>query len=200
MCTISSMRQTAPAGSPSGSPRPTRKAQGPSRSSERPPCAECVRGWKRRSSLRRPLFRRVRRGNVLGPGRLSARSHPDPHRAACRAGRRGGPGVGALAARRSGAVARRGRSERGRDAGGGPLAVATMPGRYARGELAARGAVARLRYGQRLSPSHLETTHGTCRAVRGRWSIWVVTTPGGAAVSRELRAMAMPVWPVEERR
>ena len=106
------------------------------------PTVRRVLAWTEAAGLyHAALFRRVRRGDALGPGRLSARawscpvyaelciggvgpSHPHAHRPA-RSGRRcRGPCIGTLnAGRRLTVACRRGR-KRGRDAGGGPLAFA----------------------------------------------------------------------------
>ena len=105
--------------------------------------------WVEAAELRQgALFRRVRRGNVLGPGRLSARAIRTL--IAQRAAEAGVEG------RVSGHSLRVGAAQSLAAAGAtvvemqvaGRWQSPAMPGRYARGELATRGAVARLRYGR----------------------------------------------------
>ena len=113
------------------------------------PTMRHVLAWIEASGLRQgALFRRVRRGNVLGPGRLSARAMRTVI-----AQRATDAGVGG---RVSGHSLRVGAAQSLAAAGASVVEMQVagrwqspvMPGRYARGELAARGAVARLRYGR----------------------------------------------------
>ena len=113
------------------------------------PTVSRIRAWLRAASLESgPIFRRVRRGDkVIGPDSLSTRAARDIiKRRAAAAGLQG---------RFSGHSLRVG-SAQSLAAGGASLVEMqtagrwqspAMPGHYARGQLAARGAVARLRYG-----------------------------------------------------
>ena len=113
------------------------------------PTVRRVHAWLDAAGFRQgALFRRVRRGNVLGPGRLSVRAiRTLIARRAAEAGVEG---------RVSGHSLRVGAAQSLAAAGAtvvemqvaGRWQSPTMPGRYARGELAARGAVARFRYGR----------------------------------------------------
>ena len=112
------------------------------------PTMRRVHTWVVAAGLRRgPLFRRVRRGNVLGPGRLSARAiRTLIARRAAEAGVEGRVSGHSLRVGAAQSLAAAGASVVEMQVAGrwhSPV----MPGRYARGELAARGAVAKLRYG-----------------------------------------------------
>ena len=95
-----------------------------------------------------PLFRRVRRGDVVGTKKLSV--------VALRSIIQRRAGAADLEGRFSGHSLRVGGAQSLASAGASVVEMQTaghwqspsMPGRYARGELAARGAVARLRYGK----------------------------------------------------
>ena len=113
------------------------------------PTVSRIRAWLRAASIESgPIFRRVRRGDkVIGPDSLSTRAARDiiKRRAA----------AADLEGRFSGHSLRVG-SAQSLAAGGASLVEMqtagrwqspAMPGHYARGQLAARGAVARLRYG-----------------------------------------------------
>ena len=113
------------------------------------PTVSRIRAWLRAASIESgPIFRRVRRGDkVIGPDSLSTRAARDiiKRRAA----------AADLEGRFSGHSLRVG-SAQSLAAGGASLVEMqtagrwqspSMPGHYARGQLAARGAVARLRYG-----------------------------------------------------
>ena len=113
------------------------------------PTMRRVRAWVEAAELRHgALFRRVRRGNVLGPGRLSARAvRTLIGRRAAQAGVEGRVSGHSLRVGAAQSLAAAGASVVEMQVAGRWLSP-TMPGRYARGELAARGAVARLRYGR----------------------------------------------------
>ena len=113
------------------------------------PTMRRVRAWVEAAELTQgPLFRRVRRGNVLGPGRLSARAiRTLIGRRAVQAGVEGRVSGHSLRVGAAQSLAAAGASVVEMQVAGRWLSP-TMPGRYARGELAARGAVARLRYGR----------------------------------------------------
>ena len=113
------------------------------------PTVNRVRAWMSAASIESgPIFRRVRRGDkVIGADELSTRAARDiiKRRAA----------AADLEGRFSGHSLRVG-SAQSLAAGGASLVEMqtagrwqspSMPGHYARGQLAARGAVARLRYG-----------------------------------------------------
>ena len=113
------------------------------------PTLRRVLAWQQAAGVRQgALFRRVRRGNIPGPGRLSPRAiRTLIARRAAEAG---------VAGRVSGHSLRVGAAQSLAAAGASVVEMQVagrwqspaMPGRYARGELAARGAVARLRYGR----------------------------------------------------
>ena len=113
------------------------------------PTMRRVRAWVEAAVLTQgPLFRRVRRGNVLGRGRLSARAiRTLIMRRAAQAGVEGRVSGHSLRVGAAQSLAAAGASVVEMQVAGRWLSP-TMPGRYARGELAARGAVARLRYGR----------------------------------------------------
>lgn len=112
------------------------------------PTMRRVSAWVEAAELRQgALFRRVRRGDVLGPGRLSARAiRTLIARRAADAGFAGRVSGHSLRVGAAQSLAAAGASVVEMQVAGRWLSP-TMPGRYARGELAARGAVARLRYG-----------------------------------------------------
>ena len=116
-----------------------------------PETAKSVRDWMEAAGISDgPLFRRIRRGGIRGPdplhpgsvGRIVAqRAHEA--RVEGQIGSHSFRGVGSaqeLAARGAGVVEMQ-------QAGG--WKSPTMPAHYARGQLAGRGAIARLRYGVR---------------------------------------------------
>ena len=113
------------------------------------PTMRRVRAWLEAAELRQgALFRHVRRGNVLGPGRLSPRAiRTLIGRRAAQAGVEGRVSGHSLRVGAAQSLAAAGASLVEMQVAGRWLSP-NMPGRYARGELAARGAVARLRYGR----------------------------------------------------
>ena len=113
------------------------------------PTVRRVLAWTEAAGLRHgALFRRVRRGDVLGPGRLSARAiRTLIARRAADAGVEGRVSGHSMRVGAAQSLAAAGASVVEMQVAGRWHSPA-MPGRYARGELAARGAVARLRYGR----------------------------------------------------
>ena len=108
-----------------------------------------VRAWMEAAGIEGgPLFRRVRRGDVVGTKKLSV--------VALRSIIQRRAGAADLEGRFSGHSLRVGGAQSLASAGASVVEMQTagrwqspsMPGRYARGELAARGAVARPRYGK----------------------------------------------------
>ena len=113
------------------------------------PTVRRVLAWMEAAELRHgALFRRVRRGNVLGPGRLSARAiRTLIARRAAEAGVEGRVSGHSLRVGAAQSLAAAGASVVEMQVAGRWHSPA-MPARYAQGELAARSAVARLRYGR----------------------------------------------------
>lgn len=113
------------------------------------PTVRRVLAWTEAAGLRHgALFRRVRRGDVLGPGRLSARAiRTLIARRAADAGVEGRVSGHSMRVGAAQSLAAAGASVVEMQVAGRWHSPA-MPGRYARAELAARGAVARLRYGR----------------------------------------------------
>lgn len=113
-----------------------------------PPTMRRLRAWLEAAAMEEgPLFRRVRRGGKAGPEALAAQSVRQIIRRRCAAA--------GLEGRISGHSLRVGAAQSLAQGGAtivelqtaGRWASPSMPAHYARGEFAARGAVARIRYG-----------------------------------------------------